>query len=120
MLWIDADSPQKACTMTPTPLADELTARAWTALAAVQDPEMGESLGDLGVIGGIELDGEILRVRLVPTSATCPMADVMLNDAELALQPICPSGVQAQAILDWETVWSPERMSPALRERFGW
>ena len=43
------------------------------ALADVQDPEMGESLGDLGVIGGIELDGSVLRVTLIPTSATCPM-----------------------------------------------
>lgn len=99
---------------------DALRATALTALAAVQDPEMGESLSDLGVIGDIGLDGQVLRVTLIPTSATCPMADVMLDDAEIALQTICPPGVTAEAVMDWDTVWTPERMAPALRERFGW
>lgn len=106
--------------MSSEPNPDDLPVRALAALADVQDPEMGESLGDLGVIGGIELDGAVLRVTLIPTSATCPMADVMLDDAEAALQKICPTGIRAEAVMDWDTTWSPERMAPELRERFGW
>jgi len=120
MLSSDVCSPQKALPMSSEPTPDDLPARALAALADVQDPEMGESLGDLGVIGGIELDGSVLRVTLIPTSATCPMADVMLDDAEAALQKICPPGIRAEAVMDWDTAWSPERMAPELRERFGW
>jgi metal-sulfur cluster biosynthetic enzyme len=103
----------------PTTTTD-LHDAAMAALRQVDDPEMGENLVDLGVIGGIEVSADAVHITLIPTSATCPMADVMLDDAEAAVQAICPAGFTAQAEMDWDTPWSPERLSPALRERFGW
>jgi metal-sulfur cluster biosynthetic enzyme len=93
---------------------------AMAALRRVDDPELGENLVDLGVVGGIAITDSAVVIMLIPTSATCPMADVMLNDAEAAVQAICPAGFTAQADMDWNTPWSPERLSPELRERFGW
>lgn len=90
------------------------------ALAQVDDPEMGENLVDLGVVGEITLTQDSVSVSLIPTSATCPMADVMLDDALTAVQRACPPGTTVEVFMDWDTAWSPERLAPALRERFGW
>lgn len=102
----------------PTPPA--LREAALAALARVQDPEIGENLVALGVVADVRVDGPVLRVTLIPTSATCPMADVMLEDAHAAVQPLCPPGMSAEVEMDWDTEWTPERLSPELRLRFGW
>ncbi|MBL8386860.1 MAG: DUF59 domain-containing protein [Hydrogenophaga sp.] len=104
---------------THTPSSD-LHAAVMAALAQVDDPEMGENLVDLGVVGEVVVDGGRVSVRLIPTSATCPMADVMVDDALSAVQRACPPGTEVDLQMDWDTVWSPDRLAPALRERFGW
>lgn len=98
----------------------DLRALAMAALATVDDPEMGENLVDLGVIGQVAVDGDRVTVTLIPTSATCPMADVMLDDALAAVQRACPPGTEVQVRMDWDSEWSPDRLAPELRERFGW
>jgi metal-sulfur cluster biosynthetic enzyme len=106
--------------MPERPTVSDLHDAAMAALRQVDDPEMGENLVDLGVVGGVEVTDKAILITLIPTSATCPMADVMLDDAEAAVQAICPDGLTAQADMDWDTPWSPDRLSPGLRERFGW
>ena len=90
------------------------------ALSTVDDPEMGENLVDLGVVGEVRIDGSSVAVTLIPTSATCPMADVMVDDALTAVQRACPPGTDVDVHMDWDTEWSPERLAPGLRARFGW
>ena len=107
-------------TALPAASPDDLHAAAMVALAAVEDPEMGENLVDLGVVHRVEITANQILATLIPTSATCPMADVMIDDAVAALQRICPPGFTAEAVMDWDTEWSPERLAPTLRERFGW
>lgn len=104
---------------TKTPDTD-LHAAVMAALASVDDPEMGENLVDLGVVGEVLVEGDSVRVSLIPTSATCPMADVMVDDAQTAVQRACPPGTEVDVQMDWDTEWSPARLAPVLRERFGW
>lgn len=106
--------------MNAPPPHPELHAAVMAALAQVEDPEMGENLVDLGVVGEVTVDGVRVSVSLIPTSATCPMADVMVDDAKTAVQRICPPGTDVDVYMDWDTEWSPERLAPELRERFGW
>ena len=65
-----------------------------------------------------------LRVRLLATSASCPMSDVLLEDALDALtaalrrhKPADMPPLLLNVDIDWDTTWTPERMAPALRER---
>lgn len=99
-------------------MSDEATIRA--ALARVPDPELAESIVDLGLVAAVACTPEQWQVTLIPTSATCPMTDVLLEDAEAALAAIAPPGVAVDVQMDWETPWSPDRMTPALRQRLGW
>ena len=90
------------------------------ALAAVQDPEIGESIVDLGLVRALTVaDGQVLAT-LVPTSATCPMVDVLVEDAEAALRAACLPGWAVTVDVDWDTPWQPDGLSPALKARFGW
>lgn len=90
------------------------------ALREVLDPELGDNLVDLGMVAGVSRVDERMRITLIPTSATCPMADLLLDDASEAAQQVLPHGMVAEAVMDWDTTWTPERLAPHLRERFGW
>jgi metal-sulfur cluster biosynthetic enzyme len=99
--------------------SSELPDRVRAALHRVCDPEIGESVVELGLVARIEFSGGRLHVVLIPTSATCPMADVLVEDTLAAVQPLLPPEVMAAVRLDFGIPWSPARMSPALQERFG-
>lgn len=74
------------------------------ALKPVQDPELGYSLVDLGLIRGIELlpgHGSVL-VRLTLTSPACPMAEEIVEAVEEALL-----GIPGVELGEVELVWSP-------------
>ena len=42
------------------------------------------------------------------------------DDALTAVQRACPGGTEVDVHMDWDSEWSPERLAPDLRERFGW
>ncbi|MBP6900788.1 MAG: metal-sulfur cluster assembly factor [Burkholderiaceae bacterium] len=90
------------------------------ALRRVADPELGESIVDLGLVASLQIDAQGAQLTLIPTSATCPMLDLLVDDAGQALVDVLPAGAAVEVDVDWDTPWSPERMSPALRTRFGW
>lgn len=99
-----------------------LHASAMQALAAVNDPELGESIVALGLVAELTLQPADAQARLVliPTSSTCPMLDVLVDDSASALEAVLPEDWLVTVVVDWETPWSPERLAPALRARFGW
>lgn len=99
-----------------------LHAAAIAALHRVADPELGESIVDLGLVARLQIDdgGGRVRLTLIPTSATCPMLDLLVDDAAQALVGVLPAAAAVEVDVDWDTPWSPERMSAALRSRFGW
>jgi metal-sulfur cluster biosynthetic enzyme len=45
---------------------------------------------------------------------------VMIEDVTEALRRACPDGLPVDVQMDWDTPWSPQRLSPALKARFGW
>lgn len=98
----------------------ELTARLMAALQDVADPELGESIVDLGLVASVTATEAGVRVVLIPTSATCPMSDALLEDSEQAVAAVLPPGTPLDVVMDHDTPWHPSRMSPALQERFGW
>lgn len=111
-----AADPARDPEATATPTEEHLR----EALRAVRDPEIGESIVDLGLVERLEVTPRRVALTLVPTSATCPMADVLIDDARNALLQACPADTDIEVDLDWTLQWTPERLSPALRLRFGW
>lgn len=97
---------------------DESAARA--ALKAVEDPEAGMNIVDLGLVYAIAVTPPLVRVEMTMTSPACPMGAYLIDEVEAALRAAAPPGTQVRVELVWEPPWSPERMSPDARRHFGW
>lgn len=90
------------------------------ALRQVQDPELGENIVDLGLVELLDITPDAVRLTLIPTSTTCPMSDLLLDDARQTLQAVLPPKCSLSVDMDWQQTWTPERLSPALQQHFGW
>lgn len=90
------------------------------ALQAVLDPELGANIVELGLVEEIRFADDTLTVQIGTTSPSCPMGQHLVDAARLALSRRFPQLKSIDVLLAWNPQWSPERMSPELRERFGW
>jgi metal-sulfur cluster biosynthetic enzyme len=89
-------------------------------LRQVVDPEAGINVVDLGLVYAIETGARSVRVELTMTTAACPMAELIVEQAHDAIAAAVPAGTEVEVQLVWDPPWSPERMSDFARERFGW
>ena len=90
------------------------------ALRAVEDPEAGMSIVDLGLVYRIDFAAGRIAVDLTMTSPACPVAPQLVDEAVAAIRAIAPEAADVDVRLVWDPPWTPERMSAAARERFGW
>jgi metal-sulfur cluster biosynthetic enzyme len=90
------------------------------ALRAVDDPQAGTNIVDLGLVYGVEAGPERIRVRMTMTSAACPMGDMIVDAARDAVREAHPDVGDVDVELVWEPEWTPEMMSQEAREHFGW
>jgi ring-1,2-phenylacetyl-CoA epoxidase subunit PaaD len=124
----DASAPERGA-------ADRRAARAWTALASVDDPEIPAlSIVDLGLIRFVRRHpGGTLEVGISPTYVGCPATDVIRRSVEQALGD---AGIGAFAVVNvlspaWTSDWitaegrrrleaygivPPERSAASLRD----
>ncbi|MBN1180539.1 MAG: Mrp/NBP35 family ATP-binding protein [Anaerolineae bacterium] len=55
------------------------------ALKAVQDPELGKSIVDLGMVHDVAVEGGVVRFTLALTTLACPLRERMMDDARQVL-----------------------------------
>lgn len=92
--------------MTQAVLPDIRLVRHW--LAQVPDPEIPViSLTDLGIIRGVEWQGDTLVVTVTPTYSGCPATSVINHDIEAALRArgIEKLRLERQLSPPWTTDW---------------
>lgn len=89
-------------------------------LREVMDPEAGMNIVDLGLVYGIEVSDQGVKVQMTMTSAACPMADMIVDDVHAALERTLPRDTPIEVEMVWDPPWTPERMSGFAREHFGW
>lgn len=90
------------------------------ALRAVEDPEAGMSIVDLGLVYGVQVGPSGVHVRMTMTSPACPAAPYLVDESVAAIRAVAPPGTDVQVELVWDPPWTPERMSAEARGRFGW
>ena len=90
------------------------------ALRSVDDPEAGMNIVDLGLIYGVEVDADGVRVDITMTTAACPMADMIMDQARAAIEAIVPEGTPIELQLVWDPPWTPDKMTGIAKEHFGW
>jgi len=90
------------------------------ALRQVDDPEAGFNIVDLGLVYRIDVHPGAVNIDLTMTTAACPMTDMIIADVRAAVAPLTPPGVAMHIEMVWEPPWTPECMSRAAKEHFGW
>ena len=90
------------------------------ALRSVDDPEVGMSIVDLGLVCGIDVTPERVHVEMTMTTQACPMSDLITDNARRAVVALVPDGVRVDIELVWEPFWTPDMMSEAAKQTFGW
>jgi ATP-binding protein involved in chromosome partitioning len=66
------------------------------ALRGVLDPEIGRPIEDLGMLDGIDVEGDLVRVHVLLTIAGCPLQERITGDVNAALAPLGVQRVDVQ------------------------
>lgn len=95
--------------------------KIYSLLSDVRDPEIPVlSLVDLGVITGVEVQGEQVSIEMTPTFVGCPAIDYMQDDIREVLKA---NGITNVLItVSYKEPWTSDRISREGRDalrRFG-
>lgn len=87
---------------------ETVRADARQVVAKVVDPEMPMlTLDDLGVVRGVDVDGDSVTVTITPTYSGCPAVQVMRDDLCMALRAAGYTDVVVRTVFSppWSTDW---------------
>jgi metal-sulfur cluster biosynthetic enzyme len=90
------------------------------ALRLVDDPEVGMSIVELGLVYRIDVAPERVHVEMTMTTPACPMGNLISNNARRAVGAALPEGVDVDIELVWGPPWTPDLMSESAKQTFGW
>ena len=90
------------------------------ALRQVDDPEAGMNIVDLGLVYGIDVTADAVHVDLTMTTAACPMAEMITDQARDVIVTIVPPDTPVDVRLVWDPPWTPDKMTGIAKEHFGW
>ena len=80
------------------------------ALHAVEDPELGMDIVELGLLYDVEVDGPNVKVIHSLTSMGCPAGPMIQEDIERVLRQI-PGVEDVESELTFDPPWTPDKMS---------
>ncbi len=80
------------------------------ALHAVEDPELGMDIVELGLLYDVEIDGSKVKVIHSLTSMGCPAGPMIQEDIHNVAAAV-PGVEDVEIELTWDPPWTPERMS---------
>ncbi|WP_423736976.1 1,2-phenylacetyl-CoA epoxidase subunit PaaD [Chitinophaga caseinilytica] len=88
----------------------------YKALEQVMDPEIPVlSVIDLGMITGVSLEEEGIRVKMVPTFSACPAVDYIKENIRTVLEKALDTKVTVE--IDREATWNSDRMAAGAHEK---
>ena len=93
------------------------------ALKDIFDPEIPVNIYDLGLIYGVDVDGDNeggagVVVTMTLTTPHCPVAESMPGEVELRVSSV-PGVRDAEVNLVWDPAWDPAKMSDEARLELG-
>ena len=96
----------------------KLVDKIMTALQSVEDPELLIDVVNLGLIYGIDIEGDHATIKMTLTIVGCPLSTYLQNAIEKAVLSV-PEINKCDIKLVWYPVWNPERMTVAAKKRLG-
>jgi len=80
------------------------------ALRAVEDPELGMDIVELGLLYDVEVEGPKVKVIHTLTSMGCPVGPMIQENIDQIARSM-PEVEDVEVELIWDPPWSPEKMS---------
>lgn len=91
------------------------------ALRAVNDPEVGVNIIDLGLVYSTEIDKDGVRVVMTMTTPACPMHSYLTEEVREAILSRFEEEVASVKVeLVWDPPWSPQMISESGKRQLGW
>ena len=94
----------------------------WAQLRECYDPEIPVNIADLGLVYSVniaeEADGNRVHVQMTLTAPGCGMGPTLAREAEQRILSL-PKVKAATVELVWDPPWTPERITPAGKEKLG-
>ena len=88
------------------------------ALREVHDPELGINIVDLGLVYGVELEGDTVHVTYTLTTMGCPIGPLIEAQIQQVVADI-PAIEHVDAEMVIRPPWSPEMMSDEAKAALG-
>jgi metal-sulfur cluster biosynthetic enzyme len=87
-------------------------------LKQVYDPEVGINIVDMGLIYGVEIEGNKIDLIMTLTSPACPAGPHILQQVDDKLKEM--EGVEDVDIrVVWTPPWSPDMLSEEAKDQLG-
>lgn len=102
----------------PTPAGSITEDQVKLALRRVKDPELNLNILDLGLIYGIAVEGNDVKIDMSLTSPGCPSGPEIMTDAEQQLKAMDGIGTVTMNLV-WSPPWTPDRIEPRVRAYLG-
>ena len=96
----------------------KLVDKIMTALQSVEDPELLIDVVNLGLIYGIDIEGDHATIKMTLTIVGCTLSTYLQNAIEKAVLSV-PEINKCDIKLVWYPVWNPERMTVAAKKQLG-
>ncbi|UXD89405.1 putative Fe-S cluster assembly protein SufT [Thalassolituus hydrocarboniclasticus] len=80
------------------------------ALRTIYDPEIPINLLDLGLIYGIDIDNNAVKIRMTLTAPTCGMGPVLISDVKYRVAKV-PNVERVEVELVFDPPWSRDMMT---------
>ena len=92
--------------------------QVYEALQDCYDPEIPVNIVDLGLVYDVEVEEDIVAVKMTLTTPGCGMGGMIASNA-LSLIKEIPGVKEANVDLVWDPPWEPIRISEEAREKLG-
>jgi metal-sulfur cluster biosynthetic enzyme len=79
---------------------------------------MGINVVDMGLVAGMDLQGDVIQLRYRLTSHTCPVGGMITSAMHDALEGV-PGVLGAELTYSDDPPWGPELMTPEGRAALG-
>ncbi len=86
------------------------------ALRNCYDPEIPVNIVDLGLVYGVAIDEDKVKVRMTLTTMGCPAHAYLMHQVQAEVEKI-PGVKMAEVEIVWDPPWTPDKMSPEARKR---
>ena len=88
------------------------------ALSNVDDPEIPIDIVNLGLVYDVEIDGDVVNLKMTMTSPGCPSAREIILESQTLVSEL-DEVREANVEVVWDPPWTPEKMRDEARASMG-